>query len=408
MAWLVKKIILVGLFLSFAALGFAEETSSGTFDLENVDLRTALRILAKWTHRTVILSPGIEGVVTLHLQKISLEKVFHFLLEAQGLEISRVGELWYISPRELLIKQKKEEARWREIQEETSPLLTEFWQLNYAEAGEIASWLKAGPSSLLSKAGQVHVDSRSNLLCVRDTAARLATLYQLIKRLDVPLKQVLIETRLASVDSDYESELGLRFSGVNNTTGNEARKENAVKAGSFSLALAQLADASFLDVKLAALENEGHGELISSPSLFTANLQMASIEAGEEIPYQEASSSGATAVVFKKAVLSLKVTPQLLPGKRILLKLQLNQDRPNARLVLGVPTISTRQLITQVLISHGQTVVLGGIYEINEEKTKEGLPFLGKIPFLGLLFQVNNHRKSKRELLVFVTPRVIE
>ncbi|HSW71329.1 MAG TPA: type IV pilus secretin PilQ, partial [Gammaproteobacteria bacterium] len=169
-----------------------------------------------------------------------------------------------------------------------------------------------------------------------------------------------------------------------------------------------LADNSLLDVKLAALENAGHGELISSPSLFTANQQLASIEAGEEIPYQEASSSGATTVVFKKAVLSLKVRPQLLPGKKILLQLHINQDRPNTRLVLGVPTISTRQLLTNVLIPNGQTVVLGGIYEINKEKSKETFPFLAKLPLVGSFFQLNKQRHNKRELLIFVTPRVIE
>jgi len=168
-----------------------------------------------------------------------------------------------------------------------------------------------------------------------------------------------------------------------------------------------LADSSLLDVKLAALEQEGRGELISSPSLLTASRQTASIEAGEEIPYQEASSSGATTVVFKKAVLSLKVTPQILPDKKILLQLQINQDRPNTRVVLGVPAISTRQMITNVLIPNGHTVVLGGIYESDVDDHAEGFPFLGKIPILGWLLQEHKHRLTKRELLVFVTPKIV-
>lgn len=380
------------------------------FDFEQVDLRTTLRVLAKWMGRSIVLSPAIEGSVTLHLQKVPLEEVFSFLLQSQGLEAWRVGAIWYISPRELIIKQKQEEARWRAASEEAAPLLTKLWQIRYARAEDLAHWLQAGSASLLSKRGQAQVDSRSNILGVSDTAERLATIQTLIQRLDVPLKQILIETRLASVDSDYERELGLRFSVVDSKMGKagEFRQEPPVRPGQFSLAIARLADNSLLDVKLAALENQGHGELISSPSLFTANQQMASIEAGEEIPYQEASSSGATTVVFKKAVLSLKVTPQLLPDKKVLLQLQINQDRPNARLVLGVPTISTRQLMTSVLVPNGQTVVLGGIFEVNTESSSEGLPFLSKLPVFGWLFQVNNQRRSKRELLIFVTPRVIE
>jgi type IV pilus assembly protein PilQ len=173
------------------------------------------------------------------------------------------------------------------------------------------------------------------------------------------------------------------------------------------LSVLKLANGSFLDMQLAALENEGHGELISSPSLFTANQQTASIESGEEIPYQEVSKSGATGIVFKKAVLSLKVTPQIMPGNHVLLQLQVNQDKPNNRMVLGVPAISTRQISTHILVKSGQTVVLGGIYETNKEKGQQRIPFLGKIPIIGWLFGQRNVSENKRELLIFVTPKII-
>lgn len=382
---------------------FAEDLPQ-VFDFEQVDLRTALRVLAKWTGRTVVLSPAIAGSVSLHLQKVPFEEVFAFLLQSQGLEAWQVGHLWYIAPRAVVLKQKQEEAHWRAVLEETAPLQTQFWQLRYAKAEDLARWLRGGPASLLSKRGRAEVDSRSNILGVHDTAARLAAVQTLVERLDVPLRQVLIETRLASIDSDFERELGVRFSVVESKA---AAGTSQGLSGRFSLALARLADNSLLDVKLAALENTGHGELISSPSLFTANQQMASIEAGEEIPYQETSGSGATAVVFKKAVLSLKVTPQVLPGKKVLLHLQINQDRPNARLVLGVPAISTRQLNTSVLVPSGQTVVLGGIYEMNTEASQEVLPFFSRLPLLGWFFKVNNQRKNKRELMIFVTPSIL-
>ena len=173
------------------------------------------------------------------------------------------------------------------------------------------------------------------------------------------------------------------------------------------VSLIKLANGKSLAVELAALEKSGHGELISSPSLLTLNQQTASIESGEEIPYQETSGSGATSVTFKKAVLSLKVTPQVMPGNQVMLQLQVNQDKPNKRMVLGVPSISTRQMNTNILVKNGETVVLGGIYESNHEREEQEIPFLGKIPLVGWLFQQQNILNNKRELLIFVTPRVI-
>jgi len=388
---------------------FAVNQALIRFDLDNVDLRSALRILGKGLKRTVVLSPEIEGVVTLHVQGTSAQEIFEVLLKTKGLIAWRSGSIWYIAPRETMIKQKQEEAKWREQMEAISPLQSRLWQIHYAKAEDLAHWLREGPSSLLSKQGQVHADTRSNHLFVRDTASRITMISSLIKKLDVPLKQVLIEARLAAVDSDYERELGFRFPVLNsNQMSGESRMEGQGLPGQYNLLITKLADNSLLDVKLAALENQGHGELISSPTLFTANQQMASIEAGEEIPYQEASSSGATSVVFKKAVLRLKVTPQILPDNKIMLQLQINQDRPNARMVLGVPMISTRQIVTNVLVPNGHTIILGGIYEINQENNEESLPILGKIPIMGWLFQVNKHHHSKRELLIFISPKVVE
>lgn len=387
----------------------APVASPRQYDFNNVNLRDVLRILAKWTKRSIVLSPAIVGSVNMHLQHVSAMEVFDLLLNAYNLKATRVGNIWYVGPAENLIKQQQEELKWRDTVEDAAPLLTHIWPIHYAKAEDIAHWLQQGHDSLLSKRGQLHVDARTNVLGVQDTDDRVKMICNLIKQLDVPVKQVVIEARLVSIDSDYEQELGIRFATISGLS-DESDQKKAFQGskGQFSLVVATLADNSLLDVKLSALENQGHAELISSPSLYTASQQTASIEAGEEIPYQEASASGATAVVFKKAVLSLKVTPQVLPGKKVLLQLQLNQDRPSVRMVLGVPSISTRQMKTNVLIAHGHTVVLGGIYESNKENNQEGLPFLSKIPVLGWLFQVNNHRRGKREMLVFVTPRIIE
>jgi type IV pilus assembly protein PilQ len=385
------------------------DKSSAT-DFTKVNLRDALRILAKWANRSVILSPAVNGLVTLHLQNTPPAEVFDFLLKVHGLKVWQSGTVWYVSPAAALIKQKQEEVKWRTAVEEAAPLVTQLWQLRYAKVDELAHWLQAGSSSWLSKRGQLHLDARTNILCVQDTRAHVALIQNFIKRLDVPVQQVLIEARLASVDSDYEQELGVRFSNSKGdlNEAHEAKKGFLGEQGQFSLAIIRLADSSLLDVKLTALENQGHGALISSPSLFTASQQTASIEAGEEIPYQEASSSGATSVVFKKAVLSLKVTPQILPGKKVLLQLQVNQDTPSTRMVLGVPAITTRQIITNIVLPSGHTAVLGGIYESTNEDSTEGFPFLSKLPVLAWFFQVKSHHASKRELLVFVTPKIVE
>ncbi|MBV8802089.1 MAG: hypothetical protein JO131_03825 [Gammaproteobacteria bacterium] len=241
------------------------------------------------------------------------------------------------------------------------------------------------------------------MLYVQDIEDHIQSIDTLIKNLDIPVQQILIEAHLASIDSDYERELGLSFSSKQQN--GDSSKPN--ESSQYHLAIIPLAKDSFLDVQLAALENEGHGELISSPSLFTANQQTASIESGEEIPYQEISKSGATAVAFKKAVLSLKVTPQIMPGNKILLQLQVNQDKPSNRMILGVPAISTRQISTHILVKSGQTIVLGGVYESNKEKGQQRIPFLGKIPFIGWIFNLQNMAENKRELLIFVTPKII-
>jgi len=228
-----------------------------------------------------------------------------------------------------------------------------------------------------------------------------------IQRLDVPVQQVLIEVQLASIDSDYERELGVSYQNQQPLSQDQSSSGYAPFNMHYGLALLKLTDGSLLRMQLSALERAGHGELISSPSLFTANQQTASIESGEEIPYQEISRSGATGVAFKKAVLSLKVTPQIMPGQYVLLQLQVNQDKPSNRIILGVPAITTRQMSTNVLVKSGQTIVLGGIYESDKGHQQQGVPVLNKIPLVGWLFKQQNVTDNKRELLIFVTPKVI-
>lgn len=375
-----------------------------SLDLQDANLSDTIRLLATVSKKNVFISPTINGSVTLHLHHEVPDQAFAVLLSSQGLTKQVIGNIWYITSREELIKRKQEDIKWQELEEQNAPLVTKIWQIQYGKAEDIALLLQDDHRSLLSKRGSVHIDKRTNIIYIRDLVIYLEGIEKLIKRVDVPVKQVLIEARLVSIDNDFENELGINFARGSSDT---LSKSSIQEMGRYTLAVARLADAGFLDIKLAALEKTGHARLISSPTLFTANQQPASIEAGEEIPYQEVSENGGTAVVFKKAVLGLKVTPQVLPGNNVLLHMQINQDRPSNKMVQGTPTISTREILTSVLIHSGKTIVLGGIYETGQEKGLETLPYVGQIPILGLLFSHAHAIKNKRELLIFVTPRVI-
>jgi type IV pilus assembly protein PilQ len=347
----------------------------------------------------VIFSPTLTGTVTLQLTDADADDVFHVLLASQGLAQWQRGNVFYVAPLTEMIEKEQNVFKLKEIKDAHATLTDHWWQIRFAKAEDIAKFLQDNASSLLSKSAHVRVDNRTNQLYIAELAERLPALSQWIEKLDVPLKQILIEARLANVDSDMERELGVNFTA-------EA-KDSTDHGSAFSVALAKLADGHLLDVSLSAMEKSGKGELISNPRLFTANQETASIESGEEIPYQEVGASGGTGVTFKKAVLSLHVTPEIMPNNQVLLKLQINQDRPSNRIVLGVPAITTRQMTTNVVIKNGQTLVLGGIYELNKEHDFTRIPFLGEIPLVGFLFQRHNTKENKRELLIFITPKII-
>jgi type IV pilus assembly protein PilQ len=379
-----------------------------SLEMQQVNLPDAVRILSKFMHLNVIVSPSVVGTVSLQLHDAEPADVFNLILTSQGLATKRIGHVVYVAPQTEVVARQLEDTKLQESLDDTANLVTQVWQMHYAKADDIGHLLQDSSASLLSKRGHVRVDTRTNKVCVQDLAKNFSAIAGLIRKLDIPVQQVLIEARLASVDNDFERELGVSFTTKVPGVIAQAAGGNMLQQGArISLAVAKLADGSLLDVALSAMESEGRGELISSPSLFTANQQPASIESGEEIPYQEISLSGGTGVAFKKAVLSLKVTPQVMPGNKVLLQLQVNQDRPSNRIVLGVPAISTRQITTSVLIKNGQTLVLGGIYELNKEQGNQRIPFLGKIPLVGLLFQHQNAKENKRELLIFVTPKII-
>lgn len=401
------QFVFIFIMILFSSIADAEPM---TLNIPNMPLSEALKLLAQHAHINVLVSPAVQGATSLQMQQVEPRVMLNSLMLSHGLVKTVSNDIWLIAPNNVMMKSLSEQSAWQQSTEANAVLMTRVWKIRYAKAAVLATMLLGDNGAIVSDRGQLQADARTNIIFARDTNARLQVINQLINRLDVPVKQVLIEARLVSIDQDAEKLLGVEFdvqTAEGSSSSTKPSAQNTETAGRYSIAVAHLPDGSLLDVKLAALEQQGRADLISTPSLFTGNDQEASIEAGEEVPYQEVSESGGTAVTFKKAVLGLQVTPQILPGSQVLLALKINQDRPAARTVQGVPAISTRQITTNVQIKSGQTIVLGGIYEINHELNQQSLPFLGKIPLLGLLFTQENRRDQKRELLIFVTPKIM-
>lgn len=406
-----------------------------SLNFQDIKVRAVLQIIAEFTGLNIVSSDQVKGNVTLRLKDVPWDQALDIILKSQGLAKRQFGNVLLVAPAEELALREKQELQAQQQVADLEPLQPALIQINYGKASEIATLLKDKNNSLLSARGSVSVDARTNTLWVQDTQAKLAQIRDLVQRLDIPVKQVLIEARIVVMSKKYQEDLGIKF-GVNqghlgsnldtatklvNGTPlgsiNAADRLNmnlavpaASSPGTVGLAMMRLGNTgAFLDLELSALESDGGAHVLSSPRLLTSNQQAATIQSGEEIPYQESTSSGATSVAFKKAVLSLTVTPQITPDNRIMLDLQVNQDKRGLQTTsANVPAIDTRQITTKVLINNGETLVLGGIYEQNDSKTVKRIPFLSALPVLGVLFKNSQTVKDRSELLIFVTPKIIE
>lgn len=406
-----------------------------SLNFQNIPIRSVLQILAEFTGINMVVNEKVQGNITLRLKNIPWDQALDIILKTNSLDKRQTGNVMLIAPSAILFEQQRNELKAQQAVVSLSPLRSDLIQINYAKALDIATLLKDKNNSLLSKRGSLSVDTRTNTIWIQDTGLQIDEIRNLISQLDVPVKQVLIEARIVDVTKDFERDLGVLFgisrpthlsgtlAGANqlaqgitppNVTPiaqrlnvNLAAPVSAGVPGSIGIALAKLGDGILLDLELSALESEGKGEIIASPRLITTNQQAAVIESGEEIPYQESTSSGATAIAFKKAVLSLKVTPQITPDNKILMTLQINQDKPSAQLFNGVPAIRTKEIQTNVLVNNGQTIVLGGIYEQDKNNAINRIPFLGSLPIVGALFRNTHTTISNEELLIFITPRII-
>lgn len=416
-----------------------------SFYFQNIEVKSLLQLIAKSSGLNFIISDTVKGNVTLNLKDVTWQQALAVILKTQGLTSRQVGNVMYVSTIDEITTNETKLLQSADAMANILPLQTALVALKYATAKDIAEVLKGGGSNLLSTRGQVAVDSRTNSLIIRDTKENLRAIIPEIRKLDVPAKQVLIEARIVNIDIHYEEQLGVRF-GTSNTrslSGNlnganqlaqgvnvnditplsdrlnfnvpATALFNGNNPGSIGLALAHLGEV-YLDLELSALEGERHAKVIARPRVVTSNQQKAMIQTGEEIPYQESSSSGATSVAFKKAVLSLEIIPQITPDNKIVLSMKATQDSRGTNTAIGataagtpitIPAINTQEVQSNVLLNDNETIVIGGVYKEVKVNTWDRIPFFGTLPVVGNLFSHKGISNEKHELLIFITPKII-
>ncbi len=405
-----------------------------SLDFQDVPVRQVLQIIAQINGFNLVTTDTVNGAVTLNLNNVPWDQALDMILKIRGLDKRIQGNILLIAPRDELNAQETAELQAQQQVQQLVPLSNKNIAVNYAKASDLATLLRSANGGLLSSRGSVAVDERTNTLLLRDTNDSIAVIETLLATLDVPIKQVRIESRMVTVRDNLDKQLGVQWgltaqngsfrtagsAAANNATtiGSEADLSQRLNvslpvtspAGRIGLQVAKLMDGTILDLELSALESENKGEIIASPRITVANQQEAYIEQGTEIPYVQATSSGATSVEFKKAVLSLKVTPHITPDNRIILDLTVTQDTRGE--TVTTPTgpavaIDTQEIKTQVLVQNGETVVLGGIFQQISTDDVAKVPVLGDMPIVGGLFKNEVNIEQKRELLIFVTPKII-
>nr|WP_295608207.1 type IV pilus secretin PilQ [uncultured Lamprocystis sp.] len=425
-----------------------------SLNFQDIEVRAVLQLLADFTGLNLVASDTVRGNITLRLKNVPWDQALDIILRSKGLAMRQTGNVIMVAPSQELAAQEKLELESQKQIEELAPLRSEFIQVNYAKAAELSAMLKSEGSNMLSERGKVSVDARTNTLLVQDTTAKLEDIRKIVGRLDVPVRQVMIESRIVIANNDFSRDLGVRFGytrwqeslrkksfnevsgGIPGEWDGTASVHNARDpavagvgtmmspadtvpllvslpavdpSGAINLLIGKVGS-YLLQLELSAMQREGRGEIISSPRVITSDAKQATIKVGQEIPYQEnaGGGGGATTTSFKEALLQLDVTPQITPDDRIIMDLKVNKDNPDfSREVLGVPPIDTRSVETTVLVDNGETVVLGGVYERNKTFNKEQVPWLGDVPVLGRLFKREARQDNNTELLIFVTPKIL-
>jgi type IV pilus assembly protein PilQ len=460
--------------------GYAGEKLSLNF--QNIEVRSVLQVIADFTGLNIISSDTVTGNLTLRLKDVPWDQALEIIMQSKGLDKRKNGNVILVAPADELAAKEKAELTAQQEKENLESIRTESFSLKYIKAIEFKTILNGGVSTtgggaggaqrmrnrVLSERGTVNHDARTNTVFVQDTARKLEEIQAMINRVDVPVKQVMIESRLVIADDKYSKALGARLGvtqtgkpGSNTTatlggslgnrpttvttTGITQFGQNgtiqtaltdtvfyspstntnsmltsangqpdlmsnlavANAAGSIAYSIYNVAAGLLLNLELTAMETDQRGKIVSSPRVITANQSKAKIAAGTEIPYLQASSSGATNVAFKPAVLSLEVTPQITPDEKIIMELDIKKDKVG-QVFNGVPSIDTQNINTQVLVGNGETAVLGGIFEQTERNDVDKVPFFGDLPLFGNLFKRTSRQNDKTELLIFITPRIVD
>ena len=434
-----------------------------SLNFQNIDVRSLLQVIADFTNFNIVTSDTVQGNLTLRLKDVPWDQALDIILQAKNLGMKRSGNVLQIAPKDELAAKEKAELEAQAAIRDLEPLRTQSFQLNYTKAAEIAAQLTSsggggggggssgGTKSLLSSRGSVIAEPRTNQLFISDIPSRLVQIEEMISKLDVPVRQVLIEARIVEATDTFGKSLGVKlgtadmrgirggdagyhvgggnrvafggnYNAIGATTGAfeasglstltsqmvnlPAQGFSGISPTNFAISLFSSAANRFLNLEISALEADGKCRVVSSPRVVTADQTKALIEQGTEFPYQQATSSGATSIAFRKAVLKLEVTPQITPEGNIILDLDVNKDSPGTP-VEGGMSINTKRVRTQVLVENGGTVVIGGIFELTERESENKVPLLGDIPVVGNLFKQRTRQAEKQEMLVFITPKMI-
>ena len=415
-----------------------------SLNFQSIEVRAVLQLIADFTELNLVASDSVTGSITLRLQNVPWDQALDLVLKTRGLDSRQIGNVLMVAPAQEIAERERQEIEANKQLAELAPLQSEFIRIRYAKAIDVVELFEAGSEeggSLISERGSVVVDERTNSIVVTDTAAKLAEIRDLIEKVDIPIRQVLIEARIVKARTGIDEQLGIRWGGgylnasgdkftsvAGNTASVTSLNNQLIGGGQVDMPTAPFVDLGapdantgfavgftstdlFLTAELSALEASGEGEVVSQPKVITGDKQQAVIKSGQEVPYQEGAASGATTTAFKEAVLKLDVTPNITPDDRVLLDLVVNKDSVGEFVPSGngglIPTIDTTELTTQVLVGNGETVVLGGVFQNEESVTVEKVPLLGDIPYVGRLFKSTANRQEKTETLIFITPRIL-
>lgn len=412
---------------------FAYTGEKLSLNFQDIDVRSVLQLIADFTNLNLVASDTVQGGITLRLQNVPWDQALDLVLKTKGLDKRKIGNVLLVAPADEIAARERQELESQKQIAELAPLRRELLQVNYAKAADIAKLFTSVTSAetKVDERGSITVDERTNNIIAYQTQDRLDELRRIVAQLDIPVRQVMIEARIVEANVDYDKSLGVRWggsvqnkgnwntSGVSNgssttigTPGSTSTNSPFVDMGTAGntsgIGIAFITDNVLLDLELTAMEKTGNGEIVSQPKVVTSDKETAKILKGTEIPYQEASSSGATSVSFKEASLSLEVTPQITPDNRIIMEVKVTKDEPDyLNKVQDVPPIKKNEVNAKVLVNDGETIVIGGVFSNTQSKVVDKVPFLGDVPYLGRLFRRDVVSEKKSELLVFLTPRIM-